>query len=221
MNIYDFINTRRISIIKNIFSKWKYTRPIFLILFLLLIAVLVYQAPRYLQYAEKPVKSDAVVLFLGPEINEKLGDVKAYLNDGYVRYLVIPINQEVFIPLSPDARHLEKWLTEMVSASGQINNYPAYYENTHIEVLEARRLMKTNSIRSAIFVSAPNHMRRIKIITREVFEDPTIKITFVPTSFNSTFQERAKYAFSNLKSVGQEYIKIIWFLIYFHFEGIS
>lgn len=186
---------------------------IFLSTFICLSFGLIFYAPYFPAYADKPVQSDAVVLFLGsPERNI---EAQKLILEGYARYLIIPINQEVLGPLDQEPKHLERWMNEMVSTPTQAKNYPAFYEDTHIEVLEAKRLMETNSLISAIFVSAPSHMHRIKIITKNIFKDSNVKVTFVQTPIDSTSPIRLNAVFNNIKGIGQEFIKIIWFLIYF------
>ena len=82
-------------------------------------------------------------------------------------------------------------------------------QNTHLEILEAKRLMKERGLKSAIFVSSPYHMRRIKIIAGSVFgEDGEYALAFVPTGFEKLpagLSGLCKYAY---QSVIQEYLKI-------------
>jgi hypothetical protein len=46
---------------------------------------------------------------------------------------------------------------------------PADYEDTHVELIKAKKTMKMYGWNSTIFVSAPYHMRRIQIMMDKEF----------------------------------------------------
>jgi len=45
---------------------------------------------RYLSYADQPLKSDALVLFVGPDNKARQEDANRLMHEGYARYLLIP-----------------------------------------------------------------------------------------------------------------------------------
>ena len=103
--------------------------------------------------------------------------------------------------------------TEHFSAKRPSGHFDLF-ENTHLEIIYARQMMEAQGFRSAIFVSSPCHMRRIKIIADRAFEGGSYELSYVPTTFEETcgpFWWTDKYC---IKWVLGEYIKILWFLIY-------
>ena len=76
-------------------------------------------------------------------------------------------------------------------------------------------MMAEYGFKSALFVSSPYHMRRIKIITESVFNgDGQYILAFVPTSFEklpANLLDLCRYAY---RSIMQEYFKIAVFLVY-------
>jgi uncharacterized SAM-binding protein YcdF (DUF218 family) len=80
--------------------------------------------------------------------------------------------------------------------------------------------MKKTEISSAIFVSNPYHMRRIKMIADKVFEGLHFKLHFVPSrhcKINNPWWLHKE----DIKWITSEYIKIIWFWVYSHLPLIS
>ena len=174
---------------------------------ILAFAGLVVYAPSYLFYADPPRKSDAVVLFLGNEYKERRAEAVKLMAEGYAAHLVIPAYGRV----AEAGKHGEASRNVVPSRP---SHYPVVYEDTHIEVIEAKMLMDRNGLTSAIFVSSPHHMRRIKLITDRVFTGGAYQTTFVPTRF-----EKRKEGFwflheSEIKKVTSEYGKILWFFLY-------
>lgn len=89
---------------------------------------------------------------------------------------------------------------------------PGFYENTHAEIVLAKKAMDACGFRKAIFVSSPYHMRRIKLITDRMF-GPEYEITLAPTRF-----ERSNgwwiALWQDLPHVFTELPKMCWFLCY-------
>ena len=75
-------------------------------------------------------------------------------------------------------------------------------------------MMDSLDFTSAIFVSSPYHLRRIKIMAGRVFTGKTYKLSFA----SPRFQKKEKILWginkSDLKMIVSEYLKIVWFLIY-------
>lgn len=193
------------------------------------LALAAYFAPRFLAYADKPVRSDAVVLFIGPGFSAREMEAWRLIKEGYARYLLIPArgvageNSSAIFGSVGFLREMEKFYkSNPQGATGNMGtlftNGKLPVQNTHLEILEAKRLMTERGLRTAIFVSSPYHMRRIKIITGSVFgEDGEYAIAFVPTSFEKLpggLSGLCKYAY---QSVIQEYLKISAFLAYSYF----
>ncbi len=173
---------------------------------ILLIGAYAYHAPDLLAYADKPVKSDAIILFAGPDFNARKKEAYQLLNEGYSRYLIVPAFQQILAhgnipPQVPDAPDNP--------SSRKLGAYPRYYENTHIELFYARKMMNAMGFRSAILVSSPYHMKRISMIARRVFGEQSRLFSYVPTRY-----ERGP---SDLKLVTRELVKICWFRLYSSF----
>lgn len=179
--------------------------------------VVLYYAPRYLTYADKPLRSDAIVLFVGPDNKSRQEDANRLMAEGYARYLFIPAYGRITEASSLSSAAGAKKANPKQIISG-LKPRP-YFENTHVEILEAKRMMEQYRLKSAIFVSSPDHMRRIKIITKRIFHEEPVRIVFVPIRFEQTRQDLLYLTLSDYKRMGKEYIKIIWFLIYSPFRS--
>jgi len=174
---------------------------------ILAFAGLVVYAPHYLFYADAPRRADAVVLFLGNEYRERRAEAVKLMAEGYAGYLVIPAYGRV----AEAGKHGEASRNVVPSRP---SHYPVVYEDTHIEIIEAKRLMDGRGLTSAIFVSSPYHMRRIKLISDRVFTGGTYITTFVPTRFEKRKEGLWFLHESEIKKVTSEYGKILWYFMY-------
>lgn len=95
------------------------------------------------------------------------------------------------------------------------------YEGTHLDVLLAKESILRAGFSSAIFVSHPYHMRRVKMIASKVFEDCKIDLFFIPTRHEGV--NRSLWWLDNKERnlVVTEYLKIAWFLLYTTIPGLS
>ncbi|MGZ6240223.1 MAG: YdcF family protein [Syntrophales bacterium] len=184
-----------------------------LVLFLAIFFVALYYGPRYLTYADKPLRSDAVVLFLGPDNKARQEDASRLMSEGYARYLFIPAYGRITEAESVSSPAGTRKANPKLIISG-LKPRP-YFENTHVEVLEARRMMEQYGLKSAIFVSSPEHMRRIKIIAEKIFYKEPTQIVFVPIRVEPAHQD---LTLADYRRMGKEYVKIIWFLMYSSFR---
>ena len=190
------------------------------------LALAAFYAPKYLAYADSPVKSDAVVLFVGPGYSAREMEAWRLIKEGYARYLLIPArgvageNSSAIFGSVGFLRDLEKFYKPDPEGSPgnwetQLPNGRLPVQNTHLEVLEAKRMMEERGLKSALFVSSTYHMRRIKIIAESVFNaDGGYTITYVPTRFEklpASLPGLCKYAY---RTIIQEYKKITAFLLY-------
>lgn len=183
----------------------------------ILAGMFLYYAPRYLVYADRPVKSDVVILFSSGDNKTREKEAEDLLREGHARYLLVPAVggfHEMgaggqLMRLSPDYKVGKKLLKIR-----QIAYYKTYFEKSHIEALEAKRMMDDLGLVSAIMVSSPYHMRRIRIICRTVFGEQSRLFTYVGTRYELNpvtvrDMERANWVF-----VIQEYVKLCWFSLY-------
>ena len=183
-----------------------------ILLLLSIVNILLIYAPDYLTYSDKPEKSDAVVLFLGYDGKARQAEVNWLLTRGYARYLLIPAYGKILEEPLPSGRHGRKAANPKKIIARL--KPKIYFENTHVEILEARRMMSEYGLKSAIFVSSPYHMRRIKIITDKVFDNASFRIIFVPTRFAKFRQDLRDLTKTDWKYLGNEYLKIAWFVTY-------
>jgi uncharacterized SAM-binding protein YcdF (DUF218 family) len=174
-------------------------------------------APRFLLYSSSIEKMDAVVLLLGEDFNARKKQVNILTGEKLADYLIIPAYNktyrfadgsvaEEFISSSDFSKKIEKdklWLI--------------IYENTHLEIIEAKMIMSDYKFKSAVFVSSPYHMRRIKIIVSKVFKQAEGGFYFMPTRFEKAPANFWELSSKDWKNVCTEYLKIIWFLIYANF----
>ena len=203
---------------------------LFIISALIFISVL--YAPYYLKYADQPIKADTVVLFIGPDSEVREKEANKLLEAGYADYLIIPAYNRIFmkiprLPASIDGGGGVKLPLSLtlrngplkIKNTGPAGKYPHFYENTHIEVLEAKRIMDRCGFEKANFVSSPSHMRRIKMITDHVFQQKNstpdaYQITFVPAIVESSEVKASLWDMEYVGAITAEYIKIAWFYSY-------
>ena len=81
-------------------------------------------------------------------------------------------------------------------------------------MLLGKRMMDKLGYRSAIIVSSPYHMRRLKLIAGKVFGDGDYRIGFEPTPFEKQGTLDLPRSWKEVGNVVSEYVKIGWFLVY-------
>jgi len=181
----------------------------------LLTAFILY-APGFLVYADKPVEVDAVVLYSGPGQKHRLQEAYRLIADGYARYLIIPDFGIVSIagengdlePVAP-----EQW-GQAQSLRGPIPPlYRRYVESTHVEALEAKRILDRLGLHSALMVSSPYHTRRINMICARVF-DRNYRFAVVPARTQQTYAVADWLDKGKRGKIVSEYVKMVWFLVY-------
>jgi hypothetical protein len=191
----------------------KYTWIVFLICFCFAaVGALVY-APQYLAYADKPVKSDVVVPFVGNDFNAREKEALKLLEEGYAQHLIIPAFGTMY-KYSLLSRHFR--VVRLSGTYGMANkkNYPRYHENTHIEVQEAKKMMAISGFKSAIFVSSPYHMRRIKTMAEREFKNIQGNKSFVPTRYVKVSKGFSAVNNITIQKAMIEYVKLAWFYVY-------
>ncbi|HOI73766.1 MAG TPA: ElyC/SanA/YdcF family protein [Syntrophales bacterium] len=191
------------------------------------LALLAEALPGYLAYADKPVKADAVVLFIGREYRARMKEARTLIAEGYADRLIIPAygrllgtkevaagngNGQEKIPAPVvDLDKLEDDVRKMRARSP---HYRSFFENTHVEVLEAKRIMDRHGFRSALFVSSPYHMRRIRMIAGDVFDPAQYAVSFIPTRFEKWPESLFDRTTTQFILMTQESLKILWFQAY-------
>jgi hypothetical protein len=180
----------------------------------LLLALL---APGHLFTEDLPRQSDAVVLFVGPENEARMGMAQQLIREGYARYLIIPSSGGLFrvnsggalvlISGNPPCGNLPLW--GRMTAS-----HRSYYENTHVEALEARRMLDQLGLRSALLVSSGYHMRRIRLISGRVFAAEKYSVRCTPARWQRRYGAADWLNGERRRIIASEYLKIAWFLLY-------
>jgi uncharacterized SAM-binding protein YcdF (DUF218 family) len=187
---------------------------IFLILFAL---ALFFYSPRYLILTTPPVKSDVVILLLGSINKERAEEAYRLINEGYAGNLFVPAQKRNFD--TSDNGNLSHYIKKLskqnwLSPKREIKLNYQFRENTHLEIIAAKSMMDSSNFTSAIFVSSPYHLRRIKIIADKVFTGRDYQLSFVP-SYPLEKDEPLWWVSKNaVAMVVSEYLKIAWFLIY-------
>jgi hypothetical protein len=155
---------------------------------------------------------------VGPKFTPRKEEVFKLIEDGYARHVIIPAYGKVSdagLFSNPATQANPKPDPSLIRGRiVRLSNYPKYFEDTHIEILEAKKMMDKAGFKSAIFVSSPYHMRRISIIANKVFGKKVYKLAFVPSRYE---QRSGPLWFLNkrdLKLVSTEYSKIAWFMLY-------
>ncbi len=193
----------------------RHRRLIIFFCFLLLLAFIALNAPGFLIYATDYKKTDAVIILLGPDFKARQKEANALIKRGMADYLIIPAYHKAYGIL---AESKEKKLIPYLNSPGFNNNkvssYPTFYEDTHIEIIEAQKVMSFLGLTSAIFVSSPYHMRRVKLIAGKVFDVGKGDLYFVPTRYEKAPKNFWELSSVEWRKVRREYSKIIWFYLY-------
>ncbi|NTW06517.1 MAG: DUF218 domain-containing protein [Syntrophaceae bacterium] len=194
-----------------------------IILIILLIAGAAVYAPRYLLYSTDYQKVDTIVLLLGPDFTARRKQASQLIDEGKADYLIIPAynkisrisdkvtDKGIVKSLSPNLlMHDPGKKKKILNPS----SYPDFYEDTHMEILAAKKTMADFGLKSATFVSSPYHMRRIKLIVSSEFKGEKREFYFVPTVYEKAPANFWELSSVEWKKVGREYTKMIWFTLY-------
>jgi len=178
---------------------------------LAVLAAGLFYAPRFLAYSTNCVKVETVVVLLGPVFRDRDRYARDLVNGGMADYLIIPAYDKTY--------HVEYGMLKLLF-NGQKGNaakknslFPQYYEDTHLELIKAKKTMEMLGQKSAIFVSSPYHMRRIKLIVDNEF-DHHYKYYFSPTPYDPAPLHAWELSASDWKKIWREYTKIAWFMVY-------
>jgi uncharacterized SAM-binding protein YcdF (DUF218 family) len=190
-------------------------KPIFLIFLatVLMAGAVAYYAPRYLAYADNPRISDTIIAFEGGG-DDAARKKEAYQlrSEGYAGIILIPASNTVLRSNSVPLRNLDALKNN--AGFADTTHYPSFYENTHVEILRAKKMMDVRELKSAILVSSPYHMRRIRMIARSVFGEQARLFTYVPTRYERSPAGLFDMNAADWMFVIQEYVKACWFGLY-------
>jgi len=189
------------------------------LLLAVLISLVIY-APVYLTYSDQPVRSDAVILFIGPDYPSRMKEARRLIQEGYADQLFVPATGRRYRALRQEAQVTLEPVPGEVSRKAWKQNKQAsgYQEETHWEAVKAKAMMDESGLRSAILVSSPYHMRRIKLIAGVIMSGSRYDLCYVPTRFESTGGGLWWTSRFDLKWIASEYAKMIWFLSYYPFS---
>ena len=193
----------------------RHHKILIILMVVVFLAVLVFYSPRFLLYSTVHKKSDAIIILLGPDFKARKKEANELINEGMANYLIIPAYHKAYV--SSKNEKGQSLLPVLYAPKNKENSasYPNFYEDTHIELIEAKKVMVDYGIKSAIFVSSPYHMRRIKLIAMKIFDFKKNDFYFVPTPYEKAPVNFLELSLSDWKKVRREYGKMIWFLIYF------
>ena len=190
-------------------------RLLVLILIILSLSGLILSAPDYLLYSSPYKKADAIVVLLGPDFNARQKEVYDLISKGMADYLIIPAHNKTYRVLDKGIiKYLPDNFPELKTMEKNVDAPPYFYEDTHWEIIEAKKVMSHYGLRSAIFVSSPYHMRRIKIMVIKVFDNKDGQFYFTPTHYEEAPAGFWKLSSADWKKVVREYRKILWFIVY-------
>ncbi|MCE5210422.1 MAG: YdcF family protein [Deltaproteobacteria bacterium] len=182
----------------------------------ILMIVGIFNSPRFLLYSTDHKKADAVIILVGPDFKARKKEANDLINKGMADFLIIPAYNKTY-GISNEGK--EQYLLPALDSSGSGKNndlsFPKFYEDTHIEIIKAQKIMSRYGLKSAIFVSSPYHMRRIKLIAGKVFKSSNHNFYFVPTRYEKAPVKIGELSSADWKKVRREYGKIIWFFIYY------
>jgi DUF218 domain len=187
----------------------------FLFFALLVFGGFVLYSPQYLLYSSECKKADAIILLVGPDFNTRKKEANKLIEQGMTDYLIVSGHNKIYkIDKDRIIKEISSNLFQSTTDKKMVQARAFYCEDTHLEIIEAQKMMEYYKLNSAIFVSSPYHMRRIKVIASRVFNTNKNSFYFVPTRYEKTSGIFWQIPLADWKKIIREYFKIIWFLIY-------
>lgn len=197
------------------------------VLALAVLAILAEALPGYLAYSDKPSKADVAVLFIGRDYRSRIKKARTLISEGYTDRLIISVYDLFIGTIEMTGKNGSSWermpasIVDPDKLEHDINvmrarnpQYHPYLENTHVETLEAKRMMDRYGFRSALFVSSPYHMRRIRMIAGDVFDPAQYAVSFIPARFEKWPESLFDTTTTQFILMTQESLKILWFQAY-------
>jgi DUF218 domain len=187
----------------------------FLSLVGLVLAGFILCAPQYLLYSSRYEKTDAIILLVGPDFNTRKREANKLIEQGMTDYLIVSGHNKIY--KINNNQIIEEISSNLLKSAADKKTDQAgefYFEDTHLEIIEAKKIMEYYKLNSAIFISSPYHMRRIKLIASRVFNKNKNCFYFVPTRYEKVPDIFWQISLADWKKIIREYSKIVWFLIY-------
>lgn len=159
------------------------------------------------------------MLMIGHDMQRRATGAKSLLRKGYASLLMIPARNKVLSYNSATDTLVETGWRMPAHVFQDIvrqtkNAFLIEPENTQVEFRIGLELMNRLSLNSAIIVSSPYHMRRIRMIVLHEARNSGKRFIFVPADANQKFDPLWIFDLSQVKWIVKEYIKIVWFLFY-------
>ncbi|MEW6267124.1 MAG: hypothetical protein AB1641_28960 [Thermodesulfobacteriota bacterium] len=180
----------------------------------------------YLAYQDEPFPCDTIMLVMGGDQSRRDQGAVDLAAAGFSRKIIVPAYNRVCstdMPNWPESVRFpyQKCRPANVNPTALYTN-TSYknVENTHLEVLMARNMMKELGLKSAIFVSSPYHLRRIKIICDRVFEGG-VRLGYRPSRDENPHTWTWFFHWDEIRWVLTESVKIIYFLYYYRSDHLS
>ena len=191
-----------------------------LFLMIIVVALLagVFRAPAFL-VCERPLeKADCVIVMLWNEFPDRKQTALSLIENGVADVMLIPAWRQV-TRYDNGSRKLTEKKTVAVAARPQVSvkvfgRRLDLYENTHLELLLARKMLAKLGFKLAVVVSSPRHMRRLQLIAGQVFADDGYDIGLKSTSLVAYSSLACLQSGGCRKHVAGEYLKLAWFLVY-------
>ena len=177
----------------------------------------VYQAPAFLVY-ERPLKTaDCVIVMLGRDFSSRKTEALGLIEKGISKNLLIPAKRQV-IAFARGKRNVGAKKIVAVAGPKQIaidffGKHWNIYENTYLELGVAKKMMEKLGFRSAMVVSSPYHMLRLKLIADRVFTEGGFNVGFKASDLNHYNRWNCFQIWPCPVRVASEYLKLAWFLV--------
>ena len=187
----------------------------------MIIAGFVWYSPFFLLYSgegKQGVKSNSIAYLMGTPDLGREREVWALIQERVGGVVLIPGSGKVLrvenIKNGESIRN--KVADDLFTGIIDQNKMPeySYFEGTHIEALNLKDMMTQWGLKSAILVSSPYHMRRIKIIMDWVFDDSAVLLSYSPSRFENPRPGSWLFNTYDRNWVVSEYLKILWFFLY-------
>jgi len=148
----------------------------------------VFIAPYYLTCSDIPYKTDAVIILVGPGFKKRAKEADKLVKKGVVNYIFIPERFEAIGPFKEQGHIVvkSKVMIPSDSSSTRMREYWKSNQNTYRELLRAKEMIDRYGFKTAVIVSSPYHMRRVKIMCSKIFSEDQYSISCVGTPYEKT-----------------------------------
>lgn len=189
------------------FDRWNRRARRFLVTAAVLAAVLWFYLPgigRYLATADAPEQADALIVLSGDR-GERMEYAFSLYQAGLADLLIVT-GGPLYADLS-EADLLRRHAVHLgVPAEKIIMETKAV--NTYQNALYTRKLMELYRLESAMVISSPYHMRRVRLMFNEVYRDSGIRLVYVPVADSWFDPERWWETSKGRRLVLSEYAKL-------------